>query len=359
MANQYIGNYSGFVPQLTGQVIAFVRDSKKFKINRYVQFIPADATVGLYWKMERDEQVRDIADDSAWADGSSRKYGEGVSVSFDTASYQTIRRNEKFTLGEIQIKQAQKLGGLPLKKIHTDAATSITMTKRTGRFLTLLELDATWSTSGHVKTAAQLSGLVGDNAKWKNASDDPASPSYLAIWKAISAAWLHIQLDTNGAVTMDDLRLVINPELAQEMAQSGEINNYIRQTAEARKNLEGDLWPNLEQYGLPQKYRGVEIVVEDAMKVTTKKKAAGTEATGTDRVWLKAKTNALLVSRPGGIDGEVGPSASTVQCYHHEGLIQVEAFSDAEDRLVRGHVCEDVDEVVSAEYSGYKINGVA
>jgi hypothetical protein len=357
MALQHLSNFNGFVPSLTGQVIGFVRKPEKFKLNKYVEYKKTDKNVGVYTKLERDVMVRVTnLEDDVWNDGDDAPSGDnGVKVKHSTDSFQCIRRAIPWKLGYEAIDQTD---AYPVKPVHIASTVSQVLTRRTMRVWNVLDTSSNWST--HFKTTGELSGISNvDAAKWENASDDPNSPSYLGIWKAINAAIQEIFRDTNSSVEWTDLMLVVNPDLAAKMAMSPEINNYIRETTVAKQQLNGDLSNWNQEWGLPTHYRGLKIIVEDAVKVTEKENVDNSEAT-TNRSYVKSGTSAVLMSRPGGLDGDLSvPSFSTMQIFHYEGLLQVEAFDKPEHRKVMGRVTASTAEELAAPISGYLMTSVA
>lgn len=356
MALSFLSAYNGYVPALTGQVIGFVRKPEKFKLNRYIQYIKSDTKVGVYTILDRDTMVRvSNIDDDVWEDGDTRPSGEhGTKVRHRTDSFQCIRRDLAWRIGHQALDQTT---AYPVKPVHIQSTVSQCLTRRTKRVWDIMDATTNWSS--HYATAGSLSGItLADDAKWGNASDDPNSPSYLAIWKSINGAIQQIFRDTNSSVEWSDLVLVINPEVAAAMAQSPEMNNYIRETPQARAQLTGDLSNWNQEWGLPTHIRGLKVVVEDAMLVSEKENADGTEAT-TNRSYIKSGTTAVILSRPGDLDGDLAvPSFSTMQIFHYEGIMQIEAFDDPENRRVKGHVTADTDEKLAAPISGFLITGV-
>src|SRR5262245_22217681 len=107
MANaqlRYFSPYNGFMPQATGQVIAWVRKPEAFTINQYCQYVPSKAVKGFYYVMGRDLPVSLPAVDgnpatgspdvSVWAGGASRKEpGKANQAVFTTFPFETVRRN--------------------------------------------------------------------------------------------------------------------------------------------------------------------------------------------------------------------------------------------------------------------------
>lgn len=349
MALRFLSGSNGFLPEATGQVIAFIRKPETFRLNQYVQYVETPKVIGVYAELGRDEPVRVPTDaEFAWEDGDERPAGDYHQVPFQWTEFRTYRRDYPWRLGWQAIEQAG--GGWKPKAVHAAMAASKAMTNRAIRVITLMEATANWGDN-----TATANTLNSGKGKWGTGSDDPNSPNYFAIGASLLEAARRIELATNGVVTIDQLKLVVSPGLAIAMSKTAEIRNYLRESPFAMAQVKGDS-PNMNKtYGLPSHYQGFEVVVENTVKVTERAKASGTQAT-TARVFAKADTSACIVSRVGGIDGDYGaPSFSTIQCYHHGGLLKVSAFDDARNERVDGHVEENFKEVVAASPSGFLI----
>lgn len=349
---RFAGAFNGYLPQATGLVVAFVRKESEFPLNRWVQYVPTPVKNAAYVIIENDQQVR-VYDDAtmAWEDGASRKQmGQDNKVGFKYEPFRTQRRNRSWTLGWESIDQTKDF---KLKPIHMDSAISQMMTNRTQRCVTLIETTSNWG--NNVKPANTLNNGAG---KWSEGSDDPDNPKFLAIFKTLMAASQTIHLYSNGKIKPTDLRVLVSPGAAIKIGQTAEINNYVRESPYAREVLAQGLDPQFQRWGLPAQYRGFEFVVEDTMRVSEQRKADGTQATA-NRNYIKSDTSAAIVARIGGIDGEYGTqNYSTVQLFHYGPLLQVEAFDDAEDHLIRGHVSEDTKEVLVTNLGGMLVTGI-
>ena len=379
MANallRYFAPYNGFMPHATGQVIGYIRKPEAFTLNQYCQYVPTPAVKGYYYYMGRDLPVSlpsvdgnpatGSADVSVWAGGASRKEpGRANQAVFTTLGFETTRRNQSAHVDWLTRDMAE-LGGLHLLTFYASALASKNMTLRTKLALDQLDNSANWP-AGHAQDANTLNNGYG---KWSTASDDPNSPFYNAIRRSIMAAVARILLDTNNQVEEKDLVLVIGPDLAQKMQAAPEIVNYVRESPSASEMIEGRHENFNARFGLPQYIFGVRLIVEAAAVVAQFDMAAGTtggivEATG-NRRFLKNPNSAILLSRPGGLDGIYGAmNYSTLQIYYYDGtegvgaesagpggLMAVEAFDDVEDRLTRLHVSENIS-VVPPTYTGY------
>ena len=97
------------------------------------------------------------------------------------------------------------------------------------------------------------------------------------------------------------------------------------------------------------------------MRVTDRPNSSGSVLTSasTNRVFAKGDRNAVICSRPGGLDGEYGaPSFSTLQVYWYEYLLAAFQFHDPENALMKFHLSEQFLEVLAAPESGYCITSI-
>ena len=347
MTLRYISPTNAFLPEMTGQVIAYVRKESDFSLNKYVQYVDGP-TLGVYCKMGRDQFVRRVTDaEFAWEDGDERPRGEYQKVPFELTEYRTFRRDYPWSVGNKAIATAK---AFKPKAVHASMAISIAMTNRTARVVSLLETSSNWGT--HTADANTLNGGRGN---WANASGDPTSPNYLAIFRSLVEMGRRINLATNAVVKPNNGVCVVSPGLAIAMSQTSEIHEYCKESQYAKEILEKGMDPQYQLFGLPATYKGFTFVVEDSPMVDERAKASGVEAT-TNRDYIKADSTAIWCSRPGGLDGEYGaPSFSTVQLYHYGGLLEVEGFDDAKNRRYEGHVSEDIKEVLASSVSGFLV----
>lgn len=356
MANlSYAGQFSGYLPQATGQVVAFVRKREDFALNDYIQWVPTEATLGTYTVLERDQFVRVVnsGDQNRWEDGDERPRHDAAhnKIRFKLEEFRTYRNDYGWTLGYKTLEQTKLF---KLKPAHMDMAISQSMTDLCQRIWTTLQTASTWGSN-----TADANALNGGKGKWSDASDDPSNAGhYNAILLTLQNAAQRINIATNGKVKPTDLRVVVNPEAAIAIAASAEMRNYCRESPAAREILEKGLDPQFQLWGLPSTYNGYKFVVEDAVVVNEYPKEGGTEATA-NRTYVKNKAEAIIVSRPGSLDGEYGARTfSTVQVYHYGAITQVEAFDDPRNRRVEGHVSTDLAVVVPAAVAGFRVTGI-
>lgn len=359
MTLRYVGQYGGYLPEQTGQVVAFVRKKEKFRLNEYVQWVSAPQPLGLYKRYDRDQFVRLVSTDrQAWEDGNPRPRREENKLREEFDDFRCQRKSFDWSLGYLAIENVKNFS---LKPAHMVMAISQAMTDLTYRTITLLQTAASWPTTNQ----ADASALNGGRGKWVDASDDPADLAhYNAIFLSLTAAADTINLYTNAQVQPGDLRIILSPRAARLIAASAEITNYCRESPAAKEILEKGLDPQYSTWGLPQSYKGFRFVVEDAPMVTEYPAASAVGSTGvgeatTNRVRIKNDTSAIIVSRPGGLDGEFGtPSFSTIQLFHHGSQVEVEAFDKPEDRLVDGHVTTHAVPELAAGFAGFYVSNI-
>ena len=125
------------------------------------------------------------------------------------------------------------------------------------------------------------------------------------------------------------------------MAGSAEIHDYLKQSPFSMDVIRN----NLSLYGLPDNLYGIKVVVENCVQ-----NSANKGATRSDN-YAMTNTNAVLVARPGGLEGTMG-SFSTCQTFMKEEMT-VESKRDDDGRRTVGRVVEDYQVVVAAPESGF------
>lgn len=355
---RYPSGTNTFIPQATGQAIAYVRDPAKFKINQYVQGVKADKPVFAYAFLDPDAPVRLVTDEEFdWPDGNPRPRPAANIANFKWLYATCVRRDYGWTLGEQAVETAD---GFNPKAFQNAIILSLAMTNRTFRFITLMETASQWGTN-----TADANSLNGGRGKWDKASDDESSPYYLAIKRTLLEVARQINLATNGMVGDDDpmseMSLILSPATALAIAETSEIHNYIKQSPVALAQVKGDAPGQNKKWGLPDYLYGFKIIVESAPRVKNRiKDASGTVSTlDTDKVYMKSATSAVVCCRPGGLDGNYGsPSFSTFQRYYYKYDLQVEARKVDWDKLYEAHIVDQFIEVLAAPQSGYLITNV-
>lgn len=349
---------TGVMPSASGQVIFYIRKPADFVINEYAQFIESPTTNGMYAFIDPDQPVRIVNEaEFAFEDGDARPEGNYNQLAFQWVPFRVYRRDYPFKLGDQAIELAKKFNKFDPVTQHSMMVASQAMTNRTNRVIKLMETVANWGAN-----TADANVINGGYGNWKNASSDPTSPFFLAIKRSIGNAMKIINLNTNGRVRRRDMKLVISPGLAEFMADTSEVYDYVKFSTRAEAIQSGEGRDYSEDWGLPKKLYGVEVVVEETMLVNTYPIDPPTLASSTtgDRKYAKSDTSAVLVSRVGGIEGAYGsPSFSTIQIYFYGAPMQVYTFNDKENKRTKGHVEEAFIEVLAAPASGFLITACA
>lgn len=322
-------------------VVDFARNPKDFPVNEYIQVVPSDKISGYYLEMTVEEagRIQDTdLDNFVWYDGDIAPEGRDGQESHNFQPYTAVRRTFPVPLGNMTIENAS----WDIKNHHASIKARQAMTARTQAVANLMTTAATYPTAHQVDVTA----LTGHLGNWVQ-----STTSRREIHRSINHGIKLIQKATLSAVKPSDLRLVIPSELAAGMAECQEITDYIKGSPMAWAQIRGDL-PNSDMnraFGLPKQLYGVELVVEDTYKVSSKKGASTTTRT---QVW--PTTVAVLCSRPGGLVGVAGaPSFSTFTVFAYKGNeMLVEIKEDVDNKRVIIRVIDTVVVKATAPASG-------
>lgn len=366
MAYAYPSGFNTWVPswEATGQVIAFIRNPNKFGINNYVAFRPARKSVGLYLEFDLDHPQRSLSlDQMAWPEGAERPGGEHNLAGFEYKEYRTIRRDLAVTLGRQTIAQTD----WPILGYHSALVMQQAMTALTRQVITVLDTAANWGTYTAAATA-----LGSGAGKWTSANATPGDANYLNIKKTINQVALNILKTTGGMVRKENLWMVLAPETAKIISETAEIVDYLKQSPFSMAQVRGDAPNRNVLFGLPEMLYGVNIQVEDAVYVSTKKGET------LSRSFIKDPDKVVFVSKIDDLPGdEVGdaptPNFSTFQCFHYSenaadgspsrggnasGLLVVETWEDVRNKRTEAHVTWQTAEKLVAPSSGYLVTDV-
>lgn len=340
MTAAFPGQYNTFIPNMAasgGLEVDFSRNVKDFALPKYCQYVTTQKNIGRYLEMTVEQAGRLLNVDGAdveWPDGTISPKGVGNTESFEFKGFTTKRRNFPFLLGELAVEQAE----FDVLAKHARYAAQRAMTYRTLNVITALETSGNWD-SAHTSAVSSISGVTGKH--------DVSTTARMDIKRSLDHAADQIRKSTLGAVKNEDLIFLISPGYARKISVCQEIVDYIKQSTVAKEYIQGKLGPNA-QYGLPPVLYGYNVVVEDAVRVSTRKGAASTT-----KSYVKADASPVLLSRPGGLEGVEGaPSFSTVTLFFKEEMT-VESKHDRDERMHLGRVVEDYATVVTAPISGY------
>lgn len=330
------GGLNTYVPSTnalaTGALqVEFTRAVNSFAITRYAQIVACNQQTGYYLRLNSDDNVR-VTDvnEFAWPLGNDRPVGKMNEHDFVTFTAQ--RFAFPFYIPNETVKQA----AWDIVAQHARSKAQLAMTARSMRTATAL-------TNTAAQTAFNNAGNYQANASgWKGVW---TSSSSNIIQASIQDALQRISLATGGAVRSEDICMVISPTVANIISQAEEIRNYVKNYPAALPFLQGsDIF---SRYGLPPNLFGVSIVVDDSVKITTRKGASSATRS------FVYGNSAVFVSRPGGLIGVEGSTSfSTCQIFAFEDMT-VENWDDPKDRRIEGRVIDNSTSELVAPVSGF------
>jgi len=371
MTMRAMGATNARLPVPTGMVIGFIKDPKTFAYNRYTQFIPVpdDALEFSYWKIDNDEPVRmqsgtatnSVAklDDFVWGYDSYPPKGQDFNVRMDMLAERVTRYAFPYVIGDEMKAQWSKVGLNP-ESLYNQVRASHAGLHRAIRIVNSIT-GATWT--GSTGTIQSLLGLSSP-AFFDDSTGEELLPSGLPndnfriILNTFQKVKRRLYLNTNGALSGAEMVAVLSPSVAEAIAKSGEMMNFLKQSSYAKELTS----PNIVNWNLPDSYGGFTLVVEDTPRVFLNKLEAGTEA---DRSLTSSADYVLnsddiyFLSRPGGVDGGYGmPSFSSVQCYTKNGLAQVKSNSDSWLEMTEARITMEDKIILPSMPSAFRVQGV-
>jgi hypothetical protein len=359
MAFQYTGQFNGYVAKATGQVIAFARDPKKYKLNKYTQLVKSDTELGTYYLIHPDDTVRLVSDNAnVWMDGAKRPERTGQRVRHKTAEFACVRRDYDFQIGWRTLQTAD----YKVLLANTNSAENEAMIAWTKEVIDLAETATNWG--NNTANAVDLAG----GATW-----DAGTANNPVIKKSLLQLAEQITLLTNGVAAdfenADDvgLVLVLNPQSARRLASTPEIHSVYKESLYAEQMIgKSGVNPNAV-FGLPARLYGYTTVVETAVIVSERAESettvgahqAATTGSPAPRRFVKSFDSAIVASRPGGIDGTLGaPNFSTIQRYYVGSELKVKIFDEAKHEYTDGHVERFGVTKLAAPASGFLVTNI-
>jgi hypothetical protein len=341
-----------YVPGATNRVVEYTRDPASFPFSQYVEIAPTDKESGLYKEINPTDAVTVVSlADYHWPDGQPRPIGAPIPhrwLNFDAKRY-----NFPFRLGNLSVDQADD----DIVASNARGMAAKAMTHRTLEAMTAGTASGNWGSNTAATVGPALGGAAAGTT-WYG-----ADTTTRVIKESFALVAIAIQKATGGAVSGTQLGVIINPTTARKMALTGEINAYLTQHEQAMSNLQGNDPQNLLNiYGMPPMLYGVRIVVEDAVRQTTRRDE---DASGTVSYCL-ADDKAIfftmdpVTAQPSGIN--INPNAAT-QSYSTFTMftkeeMTVETKIEEWDRLTEGAVVDHRDIKIAAPASGYLIQDV-
>lgn len=333
------GGGNTFIPNLAssgGLIADFSRDPKSFSLSEWAQYVPVKRTEGRYVQMTVEMAARILNTDLAdfyWPDEGEAPTGYGNLESFSFQSYVTRRYSIPFRMGELAAEQAE----WDVLAHHGRYAAQRAMTLVTQATVR----NATTTGNYPAANTATVSAISGVSGKW-----DVSTTARKDIKRSMDYAAEIIFKASLGAVRPEEIMLVVSPGCARKMSISQEIVDMIKQSPSAEKEITKTL-SRANRFGLPETLYGYKVVIEDAVKVTSRKGA--TKATS----YVLGDTTPFMCSRVGGLEGMEGaPSFSTHTIFWKEEMT-VESKHDRDNRRHLGRVVNDFSPVVTAALTGF------
>jgi hypothetical protein len=330
------GGLNTFVPTFsaaTGQIqIEFTRSPNKFALTRYAQIVPVQAMAGYFLRIDEEETARVVqTQDNIWPLGLDRP--TGINSDFDFVSYACARYQSSFHIPQETARQAQ----WDVVASHARIAAAKMMTLRGYRAANLISTDTSYASANRYTSYSASNGpghysnataLINNNVIGSTPATDGVQELFrTAVEKIVQA--------TNAAVSPSDICAVLNPNTARQLAGTDGVRDYVKNYPAALNFLQGDA--QFATYGLPSQMFGVNVVVDDTVRVTNRK---GATKSTSFFYGSQAAPGIAFVSRPGGMVGNEGPSFSTVTIFAYEDMT-VETLDDPWNRRIRGSVTDN------------------
>lgn len=363
MPSAFVSGSNTFVPSFdaTGQlVVGFSRNIRDFNLNKYTSLTPVKKTSGFYLQLNTENGIRvtdTTINKATWHDGQDAPTGEWNRDLFEFKQYNTQRYAFPFRIGYRAADQAD----WKVVASHAKMAAALAMTSRTVRVIDALTAasqfpsanDVTCNSSNVAEgTAPTLYLNKGDSGDLNQGTS--VGP---ALKRALNWSARKILMNTMGVVKPDDLVCVINPRVADALSRSKELHSYLKESPAALAQVRGDSESINGKYGLPDRIYGYKFVIEDAVKITVKKRAGRNMiidplSTPTEEDFCLGD-HLLMVSRPGGLESNEGErSFSTCHIFAYEEMT-TEQRDDPDNRRIAGRVVEDYDVKLVAPVCGY------
>jgi hypothetical protein len=322
-------------------VVDFSRNPKTFKLSDWTRYTPVKKNHGAYIRMTVEEAGRILntnGSDFLWGDGATAEIGQGNTESFNFETYRTKRHAFPYAMGELAADQAQ----WDVTAQHDRIKAQQAMTMRTQAAVTAAQTGGSYA-SGHSLAVTSISGVTG--------AHDLSTTARRDIKRTIDYGADLIRVATLGAVMPKDIIVVVGPDYARRVSNSQELVDHIKHSDHAREEIESGLGPN-SQYALPSTLYGYKLVVEDAVKTTSRK--GGTVA----KSYIWGTSYMLICARPGALEGiEGSPDFATVTVFLKEEMT-VENKHDKDNRRYLGRVVDDFGVVVTAPATGVLVSAV-
>ena len=323
-------------------MIDFSRNLTDFALNHYTKLTPVDKMTGYYLEMTLEEAARVLSADDAehdWPDGADAPDSNDGTESFEFKDFKTRRKAYTARLGNLGTEQAS----WDIIAQHSRIKAQQAMTARTMEALGVLTNVNNYLT-GHQSNVADISGNSGTWAQSTSGRQD--------IQRTINHIAKTIGKATLSTVKKKDLVLVVSPDAATEIAESQEIVEMLKGSRYGAPYIEGKQWDNSD-WGLPGDLYGVKLVVEDAVKVTSRK---GASAVAKD--YVLAGADAMIVARPGALEGMYGsPEFSSCSIFVYSDF-ETYTKNDKDNEVTKIRIVDNRKAVMTAPVSSFLLSNV-
>ena len=373
-----MGPRNAVLPQATAEVIGFLHDPDRWPFQQYMQLIslPEESNgVYRYPVINPDDSSRLVNyGEFAWGWDDRRPRGEGFKPRVMWTSSETKRWAFGYTMGE-----RTKRAWTNSTKINPQQLYDVIRRNHAGLHRASRIVDFVRGYSWPTYNSSTLQALFGTPAVpvyWDQSSGTELlasgnlNPNFQIIKKTQNIVMRRIDLQTNGAVSGEEFIQVMGPKVAQKMAESGEIVNYLKQSPYAK-----ELTKRNTKWGIPDEYNGWKLVVEDTPRVfvrqssddtVTANPAGATTVIGSgsvvaynERDYVWNDDSVMFCSRVGGLDGGYGyQNFSTAQLFYYDGLAKVTVNTEVFDEIIEGSISIEDDPQMPAPISGFFLTGV-
>lgn len=338
------GGNSAYIPSTNDLAsgalqVEFTRSVNQFALSRYATLVPVSKMTGFYLRQDVTDNVR-VTDQKEflWALGNDRPTGK--QNAFDFIQYTTKRYAFPFYIPQETANQA----AWDTVAQHARSKAQLAMTRRSMEAATALATTANWGNNFVATPNTTAQGFTAVGGTW---SSSTFAQGY--IQKTIQQVMQLVGYSSGGAVSPNQLIMVISPAVAQKISQTEEVREYTKFFAGVQF-LQGS--DTFSRWGIPPTLFGLaDVVVDDSVKATSKKGA-------TDAFSYVLGTGAYFVSRPSGLVGVEGANSfSTLQVFAYEDMT-VEQFNDPMNRRIEGRVIDNSVAAIVAPVAGYSITNV-
>lgn len=331
-ANTYIPNTQA----TENLLINYSRNAKDFPLAKWAQYKKVKKTNGQFIRVNAEEAARIVNQDLSdfvWPDGADdnqRNETEG----FKFELYHTERYAYRWRLGAKAVDEAE----FPVLNLHSLVKAQQAMTGRVTLACKVLQTEGLWD-ADHV---IDVTSFETNSGSWEDSTTSTNN-----IRRSIFGGVEIINGATLGQVKIGDLHLVMNPNTARRVGASQEILDFVKQQAGSPGWVTGSSDELLEQYGLPKKLHGLNVEVENTIRITNTRGA--TKA----RTYPLEDGNVFILARPGELVAPAGngPSFSTLMIFLLEEMT-VETKRDPDARREVGRIVDDFEARLVAPASG-------